>query len=137
MTIEIKKDHYYIGIWYCQWNEGNYLGCAWKNSESNYEATYRFRYFKHPESSPLYTQADPMWEDRKSWYSIKVDTKELVTVQNARIREMMDVTLDIVCARYKCERIYEPIEGNGDRAYNVFKASSFARIIPKEEGTVH
>lgn len=135
MTIKIKKEHYYIGIWYCQWNEGNFMGCAWRNSEFNYEASYRFRYFKHPEDSPLYKQADPIFEDRKSWYSIKVDTKELVTVQNTRIREAMDMALDVIATQNKCERIYEPIEGNGDKAFQVFRDVPWAHVIGKD--TVH
>lgn len=135
MTIKIKKEHYYIGIWYVPWNEGNYLGCAWKNEKGDYEGTYRFRYYKHSVDSPLYNQNDPMYEDLKSWYSIKINTNDPPTEQGKRIREAMELAADQVAETYGVKKIYAPIEGNGDRAFQVFKDSPWATVIERE--TVH
>ena len=137
MTIQIKKEHYYIGIWYVSWNEGNYLGCAWKNEKGNYEGTYRFRYYKHSADSPLYSQDDPMFEDIKNWYNVKINTSDPPTEQGKRIREVMEVAADKVAKANDCEKIYAPIEGDGNKAYDVFVEAPWARIIPKEEGTIH
>lgn len=110
--IYIKSDNYYLGIWYCEWCEGNLLGCAWRNADGLYEGSYRFRY---------------QFTDKMSWYTIKVPRDSEHDIADA-----FDSMFRLTSLKYFCNVVYTPIDGFGRKAWEVFSSLPFTNVSDKE-----
>lgn len=134
MTITIEKGKHYIGIWFCEWDDaeplGNWMGVAWQNKDGTCEASYRFRYF-HPGK-----QDDPFdCKDEKNWYSIKMAIVDSLPPPDTRIKEAMDIVLDMTTTRYGAAITgFHEVEGDHKKFIKVMSDLPWSHSM---SGTVH
>jgi len=66
--IVIEKDKYYIGFWYVEWDDGNWMGCAWTETDSDHTHWMgRFRFREYRDGKVLFNS-----KDVKHWYGTEV-----------------------------------------------------------------
>lgn len=113
--ISIRNDNYYLGIWFCKWEEGNLLACAWRNEDGTYEGSYRFK------DNYIATHAG------MSWYTVRIPRDS-----DCDIADAFDYMFRLTSLKYFCNVVYTPINGFGRKAWEVFKSLPFTNVSDKE-----
>ncbi len=117
--IEIKKERYYLGLWYARLPHGSWLACAWKDKdEADWHLQYRIAVY----------QADDVWGNRdlKYWEELTIKEVPQDNPQKA-IQAVVETTLDFLELLQVQERGYYPIEGDG----SVFEAKLTSEEVPE------
>lgn len=115
--IYIKSKNYYLGIWYCEWTEGNLLGCAWRNEDGTYEGSFRYR-------EKYIATATGM-----TWYTVKIPRDS-----DCDIADAFDSMFRLMALKHFCDVVYTPIDGFGDEAWRVFTDLPFIKTVSDKEG---
>ncbi len=115
--IYIKPENYYLGIWYCEWTEGNLLACAWRNLDGIYEGS--FRYKENYVSN----------ETGMTWYSIVIPRDSECDIADA-----FDSMFRLMSLKHFCDTEYTAIDSYGDKAWRVFKDAPFIKTVSDKEG---
>jgi hypothetical protein len=93
MTIEIKENRYFIGIWFMGDGKSDWMGAAYRDNTDpadQWNLIYRFRYYETKEA----------WDgkDRKSWYTGTISGKSEAEVERSihelshKVKEMWPVS---------------------------------------------
>jgi hypothetical protein len=68
--IELNESSYVLGLWFIQWDECNWMCCAYRDGdEADWKIRYRFRYFADDRVFDS--------DDRRSWYGVTVSSRVL------------------------------------------------------------
>ena len=111
--INIKPDNYYLSIWFCEWEQGNILACAWRNAGTfKYEGAFRFK---------------EKLTNKMTWYTVKIPLDS-----DCDIADAFESLFRVTSLKYFCDVTEVPIDGYGPKAWEVFRSVPFTNVSDKE-----
>ncbi len=130
MTIEIKRENYYLAVGYVYppttehlkanpqlERKSDWLGVAWIE-EGHIVLRYRFRYYNSDEK---------MDGDDKNWYTVRGKfTEETREVECKNMVNAMNILCGVTAMRNGSRFEVLPIDGNGDKALEVIANAPFS-----------
>lgn len=105
MTIEIRPENYYWGMWYASHEKGDLMGAAWKEPGGNWILRFRFRTYKDDRVFDS--------EDTKSWYELRAKDGEDKTMEE--MQHKFTAILAITGVRANVQSLsFIPCKGYGE-----------------------
>lgn len=116
MTIEIKPETYYIGMWFCRLpnNGGDYMCCIYREPDQPWTMKFRFRYYKDGKAHDS--------KDEKRWY------QAVIGAEHNQDPHVIEREHDTVCRMGHAKGMLESVtfvrcQGMGDKMAEIMKSS--------------
>ena len=120
--IEMKEGCWYLGIWYVNGPDRNWMACVWQDEEQFWHLRYRFRYDAGTD--------DPFdGVDEKNWWSVKSQRPH--PIKSAKAREMEAAThqvAELTAKKYGSKVEFVEIRGDYEKAMFLLAQQPWSNI---------